>query len=101
MTYVEFIVLVLWVMVPPWLVGAVLLWRCRRAIWPQLAFLLLTMSIAASAFLFAPHWIGRLLGLHHVGVMGREVLLSPLGWVSALLAWPLSVHLFKVRASLR
>lgn len=91
MTSSEFIVLVLWVMVPPWLVGALLLWRTKRGISSQLAFLLFTPSIAGAAFFFAPQWMGRVLGLHDVSVMGGTLILSPVGLVSALLGWPLAV----------
>jgi hypothetical protein len=90
MTGAEFIVLIFWVMALPWLLGAVLLWRSKRGVLPQFAFLLFTLSIAAAAFFFAPHWIGRLLGIYDINVVGKSMLFSPLGLVSALFAWPLA-----------
>ena len=93
MTGGEFIVLALWVMLLPWLLGAVLLWRFRRGISAQVAFLLLTLSVAIAAFFLAPSGISRLLGVHDVDVMGRPLMLSPLGLVSALLAWPFAALL--------
>lgn len=97
MTGVEFIVLALWVMLPPWLVGALLLWRFKRGVAPQIAFLLFTMSIAGATFVLAPRGMGRLLGIHDVSVMGSQIMLSPLGLVSAFLAWPLSARLLNRR----
>ena len=90
MTGFEFSVLILWVMVPPWLLGAFLLWHFKRGVLPQAAFLLLTLSIAGATLVFAPQWLSRLLGVHDLSIMGISLLFSPLGLVSAFLAWLLA-----------
>jgi hypothetical protein len=96
MTKSEFAILILWVMLPPLMVGGTLMWKLKRGIRPQIAFVLLSVVLTVALLLLGPNWLGRYLGLHDVEFLGRHMMWSPLGWVCATTAWPvaalLSIH---------
>ena len=93
MTGLEFGIIVLWIVLPPLLLGSLLLWRFMRGVAPQITFLLLFLLVAAATFIFAPGSLGRYLGVHDIHIMGRTLLLSPIGFVSAFISWPLAALL--------
>eukprot|EP01041_Mallomonas_annulata_P013606 gene13606-28903_t len=70
-------------MLPPLLVGGAMVWRLKRGIRPQIAFVLLSTALAVALFRFAPSWLGRYLGLRDVEILGTFVMWSPLGWICA------------------
>lgn len=100
MTKTEFAILALWVMLPPLLVGGAMVWRLKRGIRPQIAFVLLSTALAVALFLFAPSWLGRYLGLRDAEILGTFVMWSPLGWICAAATVLLAILLsFRLRRS--
>lgn len=89
----EFAILILWVILPPLLVGGTLMWRLQSGVRPQIAFVLLSLALTVALLLFGPNWLGRYLGLHDVEFLGRQMLWSPLGGVCAIAAWPVAALL--------
>lgn len=93
MTKSEFAILILWVILPPLLVGGTLMWRLQSGLRPQIAFVLLSLALMVALLLFGPNWLGRYLGLHDVEFLGRQTMWSPLGWICAIAAWPVAALL--------
>lgn len=89
----EFAILILWVILPPLLVGSTLMWRLQRGVRPQIAFVLLSLVLTVALLLFGPNWLGRYRGLQDVEFLGRRMMWSPLGWVCATTAWPVAALL--------
>lgn len=89
----EFAILILWVILPPLLVGGALMWRLQRGVRPQIAFVLLSLVLMVALLLFGPNWLGRYLGLHDIEFLGRHMMWAPLGWVCAIAAWPVAALL--------
>jgi hypothetical protein len=89
----EFAILILWVALPPLLVGGALVWKLKQGVLLQLAFLLLSVALAVAFFLFSPGWLGQYLGLHDVEFLGRRMMWSPLGWICVATAGPLTLLL--------
>jgi len=87
MTKSEFAILILWVMLPPLLVGGILMWRLKRGIRPQIAFVLLSVIMTVALLLLGPNWLGPCIGLRDVEFLERHMMWSPLGWVCAATAW--------------
>lgn len=97
----EFAILILWVMLPPLLVGGTLMWRLKRGVRTQIAFVLLSVVLTVALSLFGPNWLGRYLGLHDVEFLGRHMMWSPLGWVCAITAWPVAALLLLDKKRMR
>ena len=89
----EFAILILWVILPPLLVGGALMWRLQRGVRPQIAFVLLSLVLMVALLLFGPNWLGRYLGLHDIEFLERHMMWAPLGWVCAIAAWPVAALL--------
>lgn len=99
-TKTEFAILALWVMLPPLLVGGAMVWRLKRGIRPQIAFVLLSTALAVALFLFAPSWLGRYLGLRDAEILGVFVMWLPLGWICAAATVLLAILLsFRLKRS--
>jgi hypothetical protein len=93
----EFALVLLWVLVPPLVLGIALLVAFsvrnrrsgKRRLWSA-AFLLIVFAFAFSlAFVaFGPAWLGRHIGIRDIQVFGAQTMWAPFAFISIALAFP-------------
>ena len=91
----EFALLLLWVLLPPFLIGLALLvllpsrrprgWRLVAAV---LVLLLVSVVVAFLLVAFGPSGVGRYIGVRDIEFLGARTMWAPFAFIAVALAFP-------------